>query len=791
MAQRLSTAQSAYLRQHAGNPVDWWPWGSEAFAEAERRDVPVFVSIGYAACHWCHVMAHESFEDNDVAALLNERFVSIKVDREEHPDVDDAYMAATQAMTGQGGWPMSVFTRPNGQVFHTGTYFPPQRSGPIPSFIEVLHAVHEAWTQRRDQVEEQAGKIAEALGQQRRRQAELATAVQTDDDGARAPNLTKDSFAELTTEVLAALAAQEDPVHGGFGQAPKFPPSPLLGWLLEESAWTLRGEDLESEPEEPGAQADDRAGGLAVHTMEAMARSALFDQVEGGFARYATDRAWQLPHFEKMLYDNAQLLGAYARLSVHPAAGAEDQASAARAARMSIDWLRSRMLTEQGLLASSLDADTVNEDGTRTEGATYLFSDEQLVDAARTAGLTEAHAQQLAELNRGVPADEHALRSGAPLNITAGTPRTIHFDEPLSGADRQLWETVLPQLQELRDRRPQPPRDDKVVAAWNAQAIRSVAEASALWEDPQLLEFAEGIAERLWEVHAETQPAELPRDDEREAQERDAEFSSVQDRSRVSATIYRTSYAGSRGSGVGTLADHAQVVSMCCALASAGADGTVWLDRAASVLRFVLNEFVRRPDASGEGGETGVDPAKPGGEARAGIRVLDSLDDDGLLAQVQGGAAEATPVDGPEPSSMAALAQALQQAEAAGLLPDLPRVKPSGRSGQVSWEPLQPSDLLHHLQLIGPQAPLAVGGSLLAARRAAQGSPAFRVVSGRAEDIAEVRREGALLGVPVEPLDGGVVGPDQQLQVSICLNGAAGGVCLAPAGSADGALAGL
>lgn len=818
MAQRLSTAQSAYLRQHAENPVDWWPWGREAFIEAARRDVPVFVSIGYAACHWCHVMAHESFEDERVAALLNQRFVSIKVDREEHPDVDDAYTAATQAMTGQGGWPMSVFTLPDGRVFHTGTYFPPQRRGPLPSFTEVLHAVHEAWTQRREQVQQQAVKISEALGRQRRRQAELATVVQTqNDDDAAASTTGQDragaegygaveggqrgsagGLAELTEQVLAALVAEEDPVHGGFDQAPKFPPSPLLGWLLEESAWRLRpGKQRCAAPSDEPAEASiparsgpssetkdqmrdtapaDRAGGLAAHTMEAMARSALFDQVEGGFARYATDRAWQLPHFEKMLYDNAQLLGAYARLSAHPAADAQAQANAARTARMTIDWLRSRMLTDQGLLASSLDADTVGEDGSRAEGATYLFSDDQLLSAAQEAGLSDAEAQRLTELNHGVPADEHALRSGESLPITAETPRTLHFDEPLSGTDLQLWEAVLPPLREIRSARAQPARDDKVVAAWNAQAVSSLAQAAALWNDPQLLEFAEALAERLWEVHAETLQSAPPRGAEGRVDELGTELTSVERQDGSSAKIYRTSYEGRRGNVLGTLSDHAQIISMCCALASAGADGPTWLDRSGSVLRFVLSEFVTATDET--------------------VTVLEALDADGLLTLAQGGDAQATPVDGPEPSSIAALAQALQSAEALGLIDDLPLPDRSGapgnqHSGATTREGLRPSDILQHLQLIGPQAPLAVGGSLLAARRTSQGSPAFRVFSGRAEDIAEARRVGVLLGIPVEPLGDSVVGPDQQLQVSICLNGETGGVCLAPADSVEGALESL
>lgn len=801
MGNRLSTSQSAYLRQHAENPVDWWPWGPEAFAEASRRDVPVFVSIGYAACHWCHVMAHESFEDPQTAALLNGRFLSIKVDREEHPEVDDAYMAAVQAMTGQGGWPMSAFTLPDGRVFHAGTYFPPQRLGQVPSFIEVLQAVDEAWTQRRDQVQEQAARIAEALGSQRRRQAQLATTASSIQGGeeprsgldsaetiglnggsgasAGSPGLSREECADLAEQVLEVLAADEDTVHGGFGAAPKFPPSPMLTWLLEESAWAQQPE-TSAEPDWPADTAHlsvepaaDRAGGLAMYTMEAMARSALFDQVEGGFARYTVDRAWQLPHFEKMLYDNAQLLGAYARLSVHPAAELAVQETASRAARMTIDWLQRRMLTDHGLLASSLDADTVTEGGSREEGATYLFSDQQLLQAGQEAGLSEPESKRLAELNIGVPADEHALRSGAPLNITDQTPRTLHFEEPLSTADQQLWERVLPQLRQIRAARVQPARDDKIVAAWNAQAVRSLAEAAALWDDPELLQFAETTADRLWEIHAQVQHGQQPDAAEGPLDELRAGEDRAQSSAATSAKILRTSYDGARGEGLGTLADHAHTAAMCFALVSAGAHGSRWLDRGAGVLRYVLQEFIQ----SGE----------------EGLQVLDTLDADGLVTCIQGGAAEATPVDGPEPSSIAALAQALQLAEALGLGTWQPRVKPDPdpeRNG--AGLPLQPADLLHHLPLIGPQAPMAVGGSLLAARRAAQGSPAFRITSGRAADIAMVRRAGTLLGIPVEPLAEGIEpSPEQSLQLSICLNSASGGMCLAPQDTLAAALAQL
>ncbi|GAA1807818.1 thioredoxin domain-containing protein [Nesterenkonia flava] len=725
MANRLASAQSAYLRQHAENPVNWWPWGREAFAEAKRRDVPLFVSIGYAACHWCHVMAGESFADEAVAEVLNERFVCIKVDREERPDVDDAYMAATQAMTGQGGWPMSVFALPDGRVFHAGTYFPPRRVGQVPSFTEVLDAVHAAWTQRRAAVERSAEQIAQTLSAQRRQQSQLATAVQTPTGNAEGL-LSRTALADLTRQAMEQLSEDEDTVHGGFGAAPKFPPSALLGWLLEEGAWDPEGE----------------AARLARRTCEAMARSALFDQVEGGFARYATDRAWALPHFEKMLYDNAQLLGHYARLSMHPAADAEERAAAERIARMSIDWLRLRMQLDSGLLASSLDADTVDDDGTHVEGSTYLFSDEELITAAQAAGLSEADARSLAELNRGVPADEHALRSGQPLHLTAQTPRTLHFDQPLTGEDLQKWQSVLPELRRRRAERLQPGRDEKVVAAWNAQAVASLAQAAALWQDDEVLSFATELGERLWEVHVEEQHDDGP-----------------------SARVYRTSYDGVRGSQLGMLADAAHVANACFALVSAGAAGP-WLPRGAAVLRAVMQDFVRV-------GEDGT------------LNLAESTDEEGLLTQAQQGAVLATPLDGPEPSSVAAFAQALQAAEA---LEQGPFTTGTGDAPGVRT--VRSSDVLHHLPMVASRAPSVAGGSLLAGRRTVLGSPALRFFSGTREDLAQVRRAGALYGIPVEPVDPAVVG-EAPLQVSICLNSPEHAVCLAPSSSVEDALAGL
>src|SRR5690606_33156177 len=272
MPNRLAASASPYLLQHADNPVDWWEWGEEAFEEARRRDVPVLISVGYSACHWCHVMAHESFEDPDVARLLNENFVSIKVDREERPDVDAVYMAATQAMTGQGGWPMTVFATPDGEPVFCGTYYPKVQ------FLRLLSALTTAWREQRDEVVRQGSTVAQAL-------ATLGGPV-----GRSAP---------LSAELLDAAAAQPKTEHdqrnGGFGDAPKFPPHMVLLFLLRHHERTGDPDALE----------------IVRHTCEQMARGGIYDQLAGGFARYSVDATWTVPHFEKMLYDNALLLRVY------------------------------------------------------------------------------------------------------------------------------------------------------------------------------------------------------------------------------------------------------------------------------------------------------------------------------------------------------------------------------------------------------------------------------------------------------------------------------------------------
>src|SRR5499427_3589165 len=323
MAERLKNATSPYLLQHADNPVDWWPWSPEAFAAARERDVPVMLSVGYSACHWCHVMAHESFEDPQTAALLNDTLVSIKVDREERPDVDAVYMTATQAMTGQGGWPMTVFMTADGKPFYCGTYFPRDR------FQRLVLAIAEAWREDRSGVTDQAGRIAAALAQQ---------------GGGQWPGGDGDLTAVCDQAVLT-LARDYDAQRGGFGGAPKFPPSMVCEFLLRHS-------------ERPGAPGAARALEMAAGTMATMARGGMYDQLGGGFARYSVDAAWVVPHFEKMLYDNALLARAYAHLWRRTA-----DPLARRAAQDTCAWLIRELRTGEGGLASALDADSDGEEG--------------------------------------------------------------------------------------------------------------------------------------------------------------------------------------------------------------------------------------------------------------------------------------------------------------------------------------------------------------------------------------------------------------------------------------------
>ena len=412
---RLSESTSPYLQQHADNPVDWWEWTEEAFAEARRRDVPIFLSIGYSACHWCHVMAHESFEDPKLAEVLNAGFVSIKVDREERPDVDAIYMDATVALTGHGGWPMSVFLDHQGRPFYAGTYFPPQPRHGMPSFGQLLEALSQAWSQRRGEVEGAGERITEAL-----RKRELVTPM------APPPGDT------VLARALEALDRDFDERHAGFGGAPKFPPSMALEFCLREAART----------------GDARALRMAERTLEAMARGGMYDQLGGGFARYSVDAAWVVPHFEKMLYDNALLLGTYAeawaryRDPLHAAVCEE-----------TVAWLLREMRVAPGRFASSLDADTDHHEGT-----TYVWTRAELREALGEAA--DAFIAAYGVTDAGNFEGSNVLRLSHRPGLRAQFAR-----------ERAA-------LLAARDRRPQPARDDGPLDGWNALLAAGLARAA-------------------------------------------------------------------------------------------------------------------------------------------------------------------------------------------------------------------------------------------------------------------------------------------------------------------------
>jgi uncharacterized protein YyaL (SSP411 family) len=445
---RLAEANSTYLRQHATQPVDWWQWGPEAFVEAVRRDVPVLLSIGYASCHWCHVMARESFSDPVLAEQINRDFVAIKVDREERPDVDAVYMTATQALTGSGGWPMTCFLTPERIPFHAGTYYPPVPSHHLPSFRQVLTAISKAWREDNTRLVEAAAGIRESLAQ-----VSLANAVATGDVAGRAP-LDGD---ELSL-AAASLVGQIDRVNGGFPGAPKFPPAMVCEFLLRHY-------------ERTGDEGSLEAAGL---TLERMARGGIYDQLGGGFSRYSVDSRWHVPHFEKMLDDNGLLLGVYshhARLT--------GSALSARVTEQTADFLVRSLQTVSGGFAASLDADTGG-----VEGATYLW------DAAQMQDALGQHDGAVAATVFGLDLTDHdGELAGAVLRLPTDPP------------DRQWFQRIGRKLLAARDLRAQPGRDDLVVLRSNGLVIRALADAGATAGRVDWIEHAAQAARYLLDVH--------------------------------------------------------------------------------------------------------------------------------------------------------------------------------------------------------------------------------------------------------------------------------------------------
>ncbi len=518
----LAGATSPYLRQHAENPVHWRQWGATALDEAARRDVPILLSVGYAACHWCHVMAHESFEDPEVAVVMNQ-FVCIKVDREERPDLDAVYMNATVAMTGHGGWPMTCFLTPDGRPFFCGTYFPKSQ------FLQLLTAVGQAWRERREEVEKASDHITDELRQM----------------AAGLPGGGPQIATELCDQAVAAILRQEDTARGGFGDAPKFPPSALLEALLRSHERTGSAVPL----------------GSVRRTCVAMARGGLYDQLAGGFARYSVDADWVVPHFEKMLYDNALLLRVYA----HWARRTGDPLARRIAAETAAFLLDA--LSCGDMFTSSLDADAAG-----VEGSSYVWTPTQLRQvlgdddgawAARVFAVTEQGTF------------EHGT---SVLQLPAGA-------DPLP-AEAERFERVRADLLAARGGRPQPARDDKVVTAWNGLAITALAEASVALDNPALLAAARRCAAEVVALHL------------------------------VDGRLRRASLGGRVGESAGILEDYAMLATGLLAIHQLTGDPE-WLDRATGLIDTALGHFADpdRPgrwfDAADDAERLMVRPADP------------------------------------------------------------------------------------------------------------------------------------------------------------------------------------
>ncbi len=725
-ANALGAEPSAYLRQHAGNPVHWRPFGDEAFAFAAARDVPVFLSIGYAACHWCHVMAHESFEDQDTADFLNANFVAVKVDREERPDVDTVYMAATQAISGEGGWPMSVFLLPDGRAFHAGTYFPPRQMPGRPSFRQVLEAVVDAWQERRGAVEQNADTLARGLAA-----SQPVSAVQLD----RPP---EPVGAALLSEAVEALAASEDPDAGGFGTAPKFPPSPVLEFLIRHAAVPARDAPAAGTGTDTAGTAG-AAKDMAGRALAAMSRSALFDQLDGGFARYSVARDWSVPHFEKMLYDNAQLLRVYVHWVRLGGTAEYPAAEAAEVALRTAGWLLGSLgvaspgpapageAADAGpapeALASSLDADTV-VDGVHAEGATYLWTPAELAvllgsdDGAAVARLMNVHP-------RGTVTAE-----GSPL----------HPAREFSMAEDALWMRVRPVLLVARSHRPQPARDDKIVAGWNGLAVAALAEAGAVLEEPGLAAAAERIAAYLERVHWTPGTAGTP------------------------GTLTRVSHGGAaRGIG-GLLEDYAFCAEGLLALYSV-TGRTRWFTLAGDILAAACSRF-----------------------AAAGV-LTDTAGESAQVVNAQGGSASLDPFDGATPSGAAAFAGAL--------------LSHSALTGSAEYRSLA-GNILGLLPPLAVRAPRAAGWLLATVQAALAGPVEAAVAGPDTAERAALHRElllspspGLVIALPdaagpdtsgpatadlatVPLLRGRGPAPDGSPQVFLCR----GMVCELPVGSA-------
>ena len=564
---RLVLETSPYLRQHAHNPVDWFPWGEEAFERARAEDKPVFLSIGYSTCHWCHVMERESFDNVEMATLMNELFICIKVDREQRPDIDDIYMTAVQVTQQRGGWPMSSFLLPDRRPFFGATYFPPQQ------FVNLMRQVDAAWRERRADLETSAAQITDLVRQ--------ITAAR----GA-AKNLGR----AVIDEAVQGLVASTDRVHGGFGGAPKFPNETNLLLLLEEALRTGDRTPLDA----------------ALLTLRAMARGGIHDQVGGGFHRYSVDGHWLVPHFEKMLYNQAHLLRAYAlayRLTGDPLL--------ARVARETADYVLRDMTSPEGAFYSATDADSEAEDGESVEGEFFVWTKDQLREALEPAdaelairlfGGTDAgnfEHRNILFLDR--PLDESAADFGLPL------------DELLDRLDG-----IRERLYQVRERRLHPLRDDKVLTSWNGMMIRALAEAADALAEPAYAEAAARASEFLWRNNR--------RDD---------------------GGLWRVWLDG-EASTPGLVQDYAHLAHAFVALSDVTSDGK-WLERSTTVAAEMVERFWDPTPAPAEEGVPA--PPSPG----SGFFIAEREKANLLIAQPK------SPTDGAVPSGNSVAVRALAE----------------------------------------------------------------------------------------------------------------------------------
>ena len=469
---RLAREKSPYLLQHAHNPVDWFPWGEEAFKKARKEDKPIFLSVGYSTCHWCHVMEHESFESAAIAAFLNEHYVSIKVDREERPDVDQVYMTFVQATTGHGGWPMSVWLTPELRPFTGGTYFPPTDMPGRPGFITVLRRIAELWKSDRKQIEDKATSLLAAL-----REAETAAVT---------PGADEWDAAKTVQLGLSQYTRMFDSREGGFGGAPKFPRPVNLQFLLHLAA-----------KKEPTQLDADTARGMALYTLRKMAAGGMHDHLGGGFHRYSVDAEWHVPHFEKMLYDQAQIAQVY--LTAHQISG---DAVFAKVAGNVLHYVQHDLTSPEGAFFSAEDADSLPKKDApkKSEGAFYIWTHDEIKEVLGEDRLDEFCGTFGAEPNGNVGPDSDPHEELQGMNVLIQrltlTEAAVHFQRPLENMEQRLNDDRSVLLAR-RGLRPRPHLDDKILTAWNGLMIGAFARAAQILGDDSYLTAAQRAADFL------------------------------------------------------------------------------------------------------------------------------------------------------------------------------------------------------------------------------------------------------------------------------------------------------